>query len=240
MKKIALCFVLFFLISCEISVNTEMYVSDIVDYMSKKTENKEIMLNCNVDLQISSEDEYNKEPEKYLNIISSAFYEAKNPLVTKQDMNTYLSAKGKIYLGREIISKVKESNGKEDTEVDKSLIYFTCDENYKYISIYLNFEKDKYNQLNYTIKENTFQDIELKDFNINIEILNDRNETCEIIINSSYVNNEPVLYSKSFKIEKRDKLNVNITNVFKDYTFQNGKECIIKILKKNEGNKVSK
>lgn len=234
MKKIALCTALFFLISCEIAVNTEMYVSDIVDYMSNKTEKKELMMNCNVDLEISSEDEYNKEPEKYLNILSNAFYEAKNPAVTKQDMKTYLSAKGKIYFGREIIKKTNEDTEKEDEEADKSLIYFTCDEDEKYINIYLNFEKDKYNQLNYTVKENTYQDIELKDFNISIEVQNDQNEPCVLIINFSYVNNEPVLYNKSFTIEKREKLDIDITNIFKDYTFQNGKECIIKILKKNK------
>jgi len=232
MKKLALCFSLMFLFACEISVNTEMYVSDIIDYMNKKSEKKELFLNCAVDFQISSEDEYNKEPEKYHNMISRIVYEAKEPVITKKDMNTYLSAKGKIYFS-------KDQNDTENP-ADKSLIYFTCDEDEKYISIYFNFENSKYNELNYTVKENTFQDIELKDFHIRIEIQNDMAEPREILVYSSYVNNEPVLYNKLFKIDKREKLGIDITTIFKDYTFQNGKQCIMKIVKQTPSSKPEK
>ncbi len=232
MKKLTICSLMIFLLSCEISVNTEMYISDIIEYVKSKPQ-KELLLNCSVEFEVSSKDEYQKDPDKYNNILANAFYEAKDASISERDMKTILSAKGKIYFARENLpDKIVSADGTETSnEREKSLIYFTCDEDKQFINIYLNFEKNKYNQLNYTIKENTYQDLKLKDFHISIDIQNDMAEPCELTVYSSYVNNEPVLYSKPFTINKRETLNISLSTLFKDYSFQNGKECIIKIKK---------
>ena len=228
MKKFFLCISLLFLLSCEMSVTTEMYITDIINFTKNKNKQEELFLNCSIDFEISSEDEYNKNPEKYINILNNAFLDVKDPVIKNRDLSTYLSAKGKISFLKDI---------QKAQDIEKSLIYLTYDEDDKYIKVYFNIETDKYQQLNYTIKENTYQDIKMKDFNICIDLQNDRQEPCEITVYSSYVNNEPILYNKTFQINKRENLNIILSNIFKDYSMLNGKECFIKILKSEKKNK---
>jgi len=222
-----------------------MYVSDIIEFMSKKTDKKELLFNCNVEFEISSKEEYDKNPEKYNSMIADAFIEAKDAHVTDREMKTILSAKGKVYFTSEKkeseAAVVKESEEEtEENDIRKSVIYFTSDQDEQHLYLYLNFDKDKYYQLNSAIKNETYSDIDLKDFNIGIEIQNDMNEPCSITVNTAYVNNEPVLHNKLFVIDKRDSIAISIPGIFKDYTFQNGRECILKILKqkKKEESKV--
>lgn len=253
MKKFIICLALILLASCDMSVKTVMYVSDIVNYLKAESKEKPLLFNCIVEFELPSKDRYNEEPDRFNNMLANAFYEAKDPYVTERDMKTILSAKGKVYFSAEntvldsgVPTKNLEDNNTDASgddnsshvdEPDKSLIYFTCDEDAKYINVYLNFEKNKFYRLNAAVKEDSFQDIEIKDFNISIDIQNDFSDQCEIIVNSSYVNNEPVLYSKTFTVAKRDTLNIDLSEIFKEYTFYNGKECIIKIVKPEQKKK---
>jgi len=220
MKKLLLCLSAVFLLSCDMSINSEMYLADIVNYMNGKIEDKQIFFNCKIDLEILSEDDYNENPDKYISMLEGAFYKADNPAVFKKDFNTYLSATGRIYL-----ASVK--NDKENS--NKSLIYFTADGNDESINIYLNFEENKMYRLNSAVKENTYQDMKIENISITISLQNDMPGEQIVTVYSSYVNNRPVLYNESFKLSRRDTLQIDLSEILKKYTYVNGSERIITI-----------
>ena len=100
-----------FLVSCEINIGSELYTSDI-ENMLKDNNKSESFANCSVELEVSSKSDYEKNPDKYLNIIKEGFFEANNPELISRNVSTLVKANGKLTL-----TKVEGGS-------NTSLIYF--------------------------------------------------------------------------------------------------------------------
>ena len=62
---------------------------------------------------------------------------------------------------------------------------------------------------------------------------NDNQDTASFTVFSSYVNTEPVLYEKNFKVNKRESLEIELSDIFKNYTLSNNGQLFLKINKQD-------
>lgn len=76
--------------------------------------------------------------------------------------------------------------------------------------------RDQFNKLNATILDKYSRSIEKKDISFNFFVHNDQKKFVEVEVNSAYVNQYPVAKRKKFPLQRREELNISLSNVFNE------------------------
>jgi len=206
MKKILYIIFIIFLVSCEMEVSGNIYLQDLIDTIQNPQEN--FYTEANVAFEILSD----KDKEKYMNFISNHFKDAKNFRIESRGLKTFIYADIKIPI-------VLKKNDSQHLAHLISIIVDSIQENEIDFGIYLN--KDKFKQLQDYVQEEYLTNLSISDLKIYTKIMNNTKSDATIHLTSVYANQEPVPFPKEFSLKKRDTINIEISNVLRDYIYEN-------------------
>ena len=209
MKKFFVLISLITLLSgCKIDFTGDLYTSDLID-LANTTENKQFNLPMEVAYQVSD-----CESDESSRMISTYFIEFKNTgCAVGEDFMSYATAQVSV----PVVNKYDIFNNSNDSLIgfvsylseDKTLVYVDA------VTSAELFESLK----NYVYNE-TFQELSLADSNLVIRLNNDLNKAT-IEVPPSFVNNEPIVFSTEYIMERRDLLIIQSSNVNSSFLEKN-------------------
>ena len=188
------------LTGCKIDFTGDLYTSDLID-LANTTENKQFNLPMEVAYQVSD-----CESDVSSRMISTYFIEFKNTgCEIGEDFMSYATAQVSV----PVVNNYDIFNNANDSLIgfvsylseDKTLVYVDA------VTSAELFESLK----NYVYNE-TFQELSLADSNLVIRLNNDLNKAT-IKVPPSFVNNEPIVFSTEYIMERRDLLIIQSSDV---------------------------
>ena len=188
------------LTGCKIDFTGDLYTSDLID-LANTTENKQFNLPMEVAYQVSD-----CESDESSRMISTYFIEFKNTgCEIGEDFMSYATAQVSV----PVVNNYDIFNNSNDSLIgfvsylseDKTLVYVDA------VTSAELFESLK----NYVYNE-TFQELSLADSNLVIRLNNDLNKAT-IEVPPSFVNNEPIVFSTEYIMERRDLLIIQSSDV---------------------------
>ena len=210
------------LTGCKIDFTGDLYTSDLID-LANTTENKQFNLPMEVAYQVSD-----CESDESSRMISTYFIEFKNTgCEIGEDFMSYATAQVSV----PVVNKYDIFNNSNDSLIgfvsylseDKTLVYVDA------VTSAELFESLK----NYVYNE-TFQELSLADSNLVIRLNNDLNKAT-IEVPPSFVNNEPIVFSTEYIMERRELLIIQSSNVNSSF-LENNLWTPLFILKNNVEN----
>ena len=199
-KFLTLISLIFILTGCKIDFTGDLYTSDLID-LANTTENKQFNLPMEVAYQVSD-----CESDESSRMISTYFIEFKNTgCEIGEDFMSYATAQVSV----PVVNNYDIFNNANDSLIgfvsylseDKTLVYVDA------VTSAELFESLK----NYVYNE-TFQELSLADSNLVIRLNNDLNKAT-IEVPPSFVNNEPIVFSTEYIMERRDLLIIQSSDV---------------------------
>jgi len=201
MKKTSILIGLILILTgCKIDFTGDLYTSDLID-LANTTENKQFNLPMEVAYQVSD-----CESDESSRMISTYFIEFKNTgCEIGEDFMSYATAQVSV----PVVNNYDIFNNANDSLIgfvsylseDKTLVYVDA------VTSAELFESLK----NYVYNE-TFQELSLADSNLVIRLNNDLNKAT-IEVPPSFVNNEPIVFSTEYIMERRDLLIIQSSDV---------------------------
>ena len=208
-KVLVLITFLLLLASCKLEIDGEIYVADIIDVGEG---GGTLNTSMNLSFEMSSEDKCNKEKEEISNILKKYFINFVAKDCYREDYNSYLRIGADI----PIIMDTAPGDGQVDLS-DKSAISFSVvkgeNEQLRYYTTYIVLNNQLYDLISKEIKDKFYQTLKLNQTKIKLAINNDGRETEEVRFASSFVNGQPVVFPRNFKIERRQKIDYLGSNV---------------------------
>ena len=199
-KTLILIVLILILTGCKIDFTGDLYTSDLID-LANTTENKQFNLPMEVAYQVSD-----CESDESSRMISTYFIEFKNTgCEIGEDFMSYATAQVSV----PVVNNYDIFNNANDSLIgfvsylseDKTLVYVDA------VTSAELFESLK----NYVYNE-TFQELSLADSNLVIRLNNDLNKAT-IEVPPSFVNNEPIVFSTEYIMERRDLLIIQSSDV---------------------------
>ena len=199
-KTLILIGLILILTGCKIDFTGDLYTSDLID-LANTTENKQFNLPMEVAYQVSD-----CESDESSRMISTYFIEFKNTgCEIGEDFMSYATAQVSV----PVVNNYDIFNNANDSLIgfvsylseDKTLVYVDA------VTSAELFESLK----NYVYNE-TFQELSLADSNLVIRLNNDLNKAT-IEVPPSFVNNEPIVFSTEYIMERRDLLIIQSSDV---------------------------
>ena len=108
---------------------------------------------------------------------------------------------------------------KDGSEFDNSnyLIVITGKKDNGKTDYYLQYNQELFWRINNYIYNTHYQNIELKQFKIKLEINNDERKPVNLITYSSYVSGKSYPFTHQETLNERDRINVELSEIFGDY-----------------------
>ena len=208
-KFFSLITVAIFITGCKINFIGDLYTSDLLE-LSHNVENKSFTLPMEIEFQVSAcedSDEVNR-------IISTYFINYKNTgCSVGDDFMSYAKAQVTV----PVVNKYDVLN-----EFNNSLIgfvsYLSEDGSYVYVDASIN--ATLYESLQNYVYNETFQELSLKESNLIIRLNNDLN-SATVEVQSSFVNNEPIVFATEYILARRELLIIQSSNVATSFLEKN-------------------
>lgn len=107
----------------------------------------------------------------------------------------------------------------EGTKIDtsKDLIIITGKRNGKKMDFYLEYNKDLFSRINNYIYNKHYQNIDIKEFKLKIEVNNDVRKTVSFSTFSSYINGKPYPFEHKQLLKERDRFSFEVSEIFSKY-----------------------
>ena len=199
-KSLTLIILILILTGCKIDFTGDLYTSDLID-LANTSENKQFNLPMEVAYQVSD-----CESDESSRMISTYFIEFQNTgCAVGEDFMSYATAQVSV----PVVNKYDIFNNSNDSLIgfvsylseDKTLVYVDA------VTSAELFESLK----NYVYNE-TFQELSLADSNLVIRLNNDL-DNATIEVPPSFVNNEPIVFSTEYIMERRELLIIQSSDV---------------------------
>ena len=199
-KSLTLIILILILTGCKIDFTGDLYTSDLID-LANTSENKQFNLPMEVAYQVSD-----CESDESSRMISTYFIEFKNTgCEIGEDFMSYATAQVSV----PVVNNYDIFNNSNDSLIG-FVSYLSEDKTLVYVDAVTSgelFESLK----NYVYNE-TFQELSLADSNLVIRLNNDLNKAT-IEVPPSFVNNEPIVFSTEYIMERRDLLIIQSSDV---------------------------
>ena len=224
MKKKSLIFIILilFLSGCKIDFTGDLYTSDLID-LANTPENKQFNLPMEVAYQVSD-----CESDESSRMISTYFIEFKNTgCAVGEDFMSYATAQVAV----PVVNNYDIFNDANDSLIG-FVSYLSEDKTIVYVDAVTNAEL--FESLKNYVYNETFQELSLADSNLVIRLNNDLNKVT-IEVPPSFVNNEPIVFSTEYIMERRELLIIQSSNVNSSF-LENNLWTPLFILKNNVEN----
>tara|TARA_B100000029_G_scaffold508698_1_gene596216 strand:- start:529 stop:1209 length:681 start_codon:yes stop_codon:yes gene_type:complete len=189
-----------FLSGCKIDFTGDLYTSDLID-LANTEESKQFNLPMEVAYQVSD-----CETDEASRMISTYFFEFKNTgCAVGEDFMSYATAQVTV----PVVNNYDIFNNANNSLIG-FVAYLSKDKNWVYVDATIS--ADLYESLKNYVYNETFQELSLTDSNLVIRLNNDLNSAV-IEVPPSFVNNEPIVFSTEYTMERRDLLIIQASNV---------------------------
>ena len=188
------------LTGCKIDFTGDLYTSDLID-LANTSENKQFNLPMEVAYQVSD-----CESDESSRMISTYFIEFKNTgCEIGEDFMSYATAQVSV----PVVNNYDIFNNANDSLIG-FVSYLSEDKTLVYVDALTS--ADLFESLKNYVYNETFQERSLADSNLVIRLNNDLNKAT-IEVPPSFVNNEPIVFSTEYIMERRDLLIIQSSDV---------------------------
>ena len=207
-KSLIFIILILFLSGCKIDFTGDLYTSDLID-LANTPENKQFNLPMEVAYQVSD-----CESDESSRMISTYFIEFKNTgCAVGEDFMSYATAQVAV----PVVNNYDIFNDANDSLIG-FVSYLSEDKELVYVDAAIS--ADLFESLKNYVYNETFQELSLADSNFIIRLNNDLN-TATINVPPSFVNNEPIVFSTEYIMERRDLLIIQSSNVNSSFLEKN-------------------
>lgn len=211
-KIIILCLIFLFiiLVSCEIGFSCDLYVKDIVDISFGVYEI--CFTNAIFVFQVSEEN------QDLNDFIYNNFRDVENLRYEEdEDYNMYLVFDSRVpIISKDNIDKLEDKDLfaiVAKTNSDRSV-----EQEFQF-GLYMN--KIKFFDIHNFIKEKFYSTISMSNLHLFIDLYNNFAPNLKISLNAIYVNDEPIIYPEDFVLPKGEIIRLRLSDVIKDYIYNN-------------------
>ncbi len=210
MKKtyILLGFILFVALTCKYAVKAEIYISEIIEVAKKGS--KDGFAVSELKFGVGSLEKCEEDKEFLTNLLSNYFKNIRDLKCTNIEMDTFLISTVDI----PIVAFTKT-----EFEPETGLMNITVKTG-KPIRVGLYLNESDFTELKTKINDKYWQSIKMEDFSMNLTFFNDTKQSIKMEATSAFVNSEPIPFWKSFQINPKSKLSIELSNVLKEYINQ--------------------
>tara|TARA_Y100001960_G_C14675239_1_gene828148 strand:+ start:142 stop:819 length:678 start_codon:yes stop_codon:yes gene_type:complete len=208
-KTITLISILFLLSGCKIDFTGDLYTSDLIE-LANSSENKQFNLPMEIAYQVSDCNDF----DEINRMISTYFIKFKN---TGCDVGEDFMSYAKAQVSVPAVNNYDIFDNSNDSLIG-FVAYLSEDNAYVYVDSTINSEL--YESLKNYVYNETFQELTLTESNIVIRLNNDLNSVI-IEVPPSFVNNEPIVFSTEYTMERRDLLIIQSSNVNSSFLEKN-------------------
>jgi hypothetical protein len=145
----------FFLSGCELNIASEVYIRDLYDIANDKNIDS-AMVKSVLKLEIISKDTFKGNKDKITNIIKEYFDNVENVRYEENNLRSYYVADIEIPITKGL-------------EIEDKILSFS----FNGVSLFIRFNNSLFEELNSIILNNFYQTFDLKDFSIEIVLVND-------------------------------------------------------------------
>lgn len=191
----------FLLAACSVNLEFEIFSTDLIEVAKKG--DKALFVSANVRMDHSEEEE-----EAIKTFMKENFRDAENFRVVEEEYSSYLLADYELP-----IVHVDDDTFEEDGDL-LTIVVQSIDSNS--VEIGVRFNREQYDQMNVFAQEKFYSDISLGDSKMKFDFRSDNRESIEVEWTCVYVDGRPVPLGKSFKLDKRDKLEIEFSKIFKE------------------------
>jgi hypothetical protein len=199
--KLACASLFFLLVACSVNLEFEIFSSDLIDVAEKG--GQPLFVNANVRMDHSEEEE-----EEIKNFMKENFRDAENFRVVEEEYSSYLLADYKLP-----IVNIDDDSFKEKGDLLTIVVQSSQDSSFE---IGVRFNREQFDQMNVFAQEKFYSDISLGDSKMKFDFRSDNSEMLDLEWTCVYVDGRPVPLGRSFKMEKRDKLEIEFSKIFKE------------------------
>ena len=201
MKKILIMLSFALLVTgCKIDFTGDLYTSDLAD-LANSNEDKQFLLPMEIAYQVSD-----CETDEVSRMISTYFIDFNNTgCAVGEDFMSYAKAQVSV----PVVNKYDIFNNSKDSLIG-FVSYLADDKTYIYVDATIN--SDLYASLKNYVYNETFQELTLTESNLIVRLNNDLN-VATIEVPPSFVNNEPIVFSTTYTMERRDLLIIQSSSV---------------------------
>ncbi len=188
-----------FLSGCELNIASEVYIRDLYDFANDKNIDS-TMVKSVLKLEIFSKDTFKENKDKITDIIKEYFDNVENVRYEENNLQSYYVADIEIPITKGL-------------EIEDKILSFS----FNGVSLFIRFNNPLFEELNSIILNNFYQTFDLKDFSIEIVLVNDLKKDVNVELQGVYVNSRPYPFLTRITMKNRDKLIIKFSDVLRDY-----------------------
>ena len=200
-----------FLSGCELNIASEVYIRDLYDFANDKNIDS-TMVKSVLKMEIISKDTFKENKDKITDIIKEYFDNVENVRYEEDNLRSYYVADIEIPITKGL-------------EIEDKILSFS----FNGVSFFIRFNNSLFEELNSIILNNFYQTFDLKDFSIEIVLVNDLKKDVNVELQGVYVNSRPYPFLTRITMKNRDKLIIKFSDVLRDYMAQEGKTVFVNI-----------
>ncbi|MBW0435453.1 hypothetical protein HGB47_17735 [Leptospira yasudae] len=208
--KCVLFLAIFLTLLCKYKIVSDLYLSEIIKIATTKGDS-EYFANSELKFGVSSHDKCEEDKEHLTETLGNYFHDISNIQCSKEDFENYFQASVKIPIVRATESQFTSIPG---------LLNITVTPGEK-IQVGLYLSPEHFNSLKETIKEKYWNTINIDEFSLGLIIINDTKEKIKLTAASVYVGKKPIPGTSEFELKSKSKTTILLSNVLKDYIFEN-------------------
>jgi len=215
---------------CEYQSITNFYITDVLEIQKTK---EPLELESIIKIEVPSKDIFIESKEEITGILTP-FFDLNGELYSEENgMSTYAVAKVNI----PFIFESGKTSGKE-------FMYFVVSDkkdlpNFgKSTIVRVLFNQDRYKKFQ-DLVESEFYDIDPAEFTLNIVLHNDQRVSAEAVFISSYVDGQPVPFTKTVKLKRRNTVDVILSKIYMQTAMKENTADLF-LIKHNKSNELAK
>ncbi len=189
------------LAACSVNLEFEIFSTDLIEVAKKG--DQALFVSASVRMDHSEEEE-----DAIKAFMKENFRNADNFRVVEEEYSSYLLADYELPI----------VNVDDNTFVEKgdllTMVVQAADSNT--IEIGVRFNREQYDQMNIFAQEKFYSDISLGDSKMKFDFRSDSSQPIEVAWTCVYVDGRPVPLGQHFKLNKRDKLEIEFSKIFKE------------------------
>ncbi|NLJ81358.1 MAG: hypothetical protein GX335_10075 [Firmicutes bacterium] len=195
---------------CGGEIAADLYIQDI--YEAAETVENELWTTATIALETYS-DEHR---EEFSELISSIFSKAGHFRIQSRGFSDYFVADVRIPL--------LAYENREELRIKDGLLGAVAlgpDEDGDYF-FGLALNSAKFEDISQQISSEYWTDLSFEKFSLQLNVINDTRESVDLTVQGVYANQKPVLYDGVFKLERRDSLEIKLSDLMRDWVYENG------------------
>ena len=204
---VALLLLMLLLTGCGGEIVTDLYVQDILDVVTGEEES--LLTTATITLESPGEESN----EQLMSLIDQNFRDAGNFRPTSGDFSNYITVDVKVPVV--LLDNHEDLLVKEDS---MGIVVMDLEDGAYGFGLVLN--SYKLDEMFSALGEELWFSVGIEDFSFTVKLINDLREAISVMLHGVYANNIPLAYEEIFEMERRDIIDIRLSDVLRDYAYE--------------------